>query len=147
MNKNHTYHNYYTDPFPVLAFKEKTDDIETGISEPSVKIDADIFRERAIICRACGNVITKPDQAIEIEGKSAHKFVNPAGIVYHIVCFREAPGCAAAGEPTREFTWFPGYSWCFALCDMCFAHLGWRYTSGDSGFFGLILDNITENII
>ncbi len=132
---------------PLLAFKEKTGDADAGLSEPSLKGKEEASRERAIICRACGNVITKPDQMIEIEGKSSHKFVNPAAMVYHVVCFREAPGCATAGEPTREFTWFPGYSWCFALCNLCFAHLGWHYTTGDSGFFGLILDNIAENII
>ena len=144
MNINQNYHNYNFESLPLLLFKEK---IDTGLSKPSVKIEGDVSRERAIICRVCGNVITKPDYAIEIEGKCAHKFVNPAGIVYHIGCYKEAPGCAAAGEPTREFTWFPGYSWCFALCNMCFAHLGWYYTSGASGFYGLILDNITENII
>jgi hypothetical protein len=146
MNTNKTYHNYYPAELPLLAFKEK-DDIVPGQSKPSVKIDEEVSRERAIICRACGNVITIPDQMIEIEGKSCHKFVNPAAIVYHIICFKEAPGCVVAGEPTREFTWFPGYSWCIALCSICFTHLGWHYTAGDTGFFGLIQESITENFI
>lgn len=129
------------------ALKESIIKPAEGTPEPFSEDEADAAREKAIICRACGNVVTKPEEQIEIEGKSVHKFVNPAGIIYRIGCFRNARGCAVLGEPTREFTWFPGYSWSFAVCSNCLAHLGWRYTSGDSGFFGLVLDNISENEI
>ena len=62
--------------------------------------------------------------------------------MYRIGCFRRAPGCAQAGEPTFEYTWFPGHSWRLALCAGCRAHLGWAFQGGQDAFFGLILDRL-----
>jgi hypothetical protein len=100
-----------------------------------------------IVCRNCLATVCRPGDRAEYGGKHAHVFFNPSGLVFEIGCFARAPGCAATGQPTTEFTWFPGRAWQLALCRSCQAHLGWRYAdTGGSGsaFFGLILDRLEE---
>jgi hypothetical protein len=78
--------------------------------------------------------------------------------VYRIGCFRQARGCAQAGEFTEEYSWFPGRAWRYALCSGCRTHLGWAFraagsapggtaSAGGAGgteaeFYGLILDRL-----
>jgi len=118
-------------------------DISTKISEKT-KIKEKI--KGAIICRACNNLITFPDKQITVEGKHKHTFKNPANIIYHIGCYSEAQGCSQIGNPVLNYTWFPDYAWSIAVCLNCFSHLGWFYQSLDNSFYGLILDNVIENI-
>ena len=65
---------------------------------------------------------------------------NPAGRIFRVVCYKEAPGTHAAGAPTDDFTWFRGYEWQFAGCQGCATHLGWQFSGGEAPavFFGLI---------
>ena len=78
---------------------------------------------------------------IDVEGAPMRRFVNPQGVEYEIVAFRDAPGCARFGEPISYWTWFAGYSWQAALCGRCGQHVGWSFL-GPSPFFGLILERI-----
>jgi hypothetical protein len=39
----------------------------------------------------------------------------------------QATGMEAQGDPTEEFSWFPGYSWEYLHCDCCGTHIGWLY--------------------
>ena len=98
-----------------------------------------------ILCRVCKNKISSLDEMVSIDGHHRHTFTNPLGIVYEIGCFSAANGCMVLGSPTLEHTWFPGFSWNFALCSQCFSHLGWYYQSAGKSFFGLILKNLLEN--
>ena len=95
-----------------------------------------------LICRICKNKITSASQMINVNGQHKHNFKNPAGIRFHIGCFSSAKGCLAIGNPTSEFTWFKGFTWCFASCSKCLVHMGWYYQSPGNSFFGLILNNL-----
>ncbi len=82
---------------------------------------------------------------LAVAGSHQHVFANPHGHVFEIGCFTAAPGCAAVGLPTSDFSWFPGMIWQVAVCGACGRHLGWRYVQGDGGvFFGLILDRLRQ---
>ncbi|MCP5104608.1 MAG: hypothetical protein GY950_14575 [bacterium] len=120
---------------------------ETQLSEVIERLEQE-RRDREkkkefIVCKNCSHIITSLDCKIEINGKHAHTFNNPAGVVYRIGCFSSAKGCFNFGEPTEEYTWFPGFAWCYANCLGCFAHLGWLFQSGEEQFYGLILTNLT----
>ena len=68
--------------------------------------------------------------------------MNPAGIEYVIAGFRDAPGCALAGEASSYWSWFPSFAWQVAICGACGVHLGWSFASEAERFYGLILDRL-----
>jgi hypothetical protein len=88
-------------------------------------------------------MITAPSWRVAVDGSHRHVFANPHGHVFEIGCFAAAPGCAAVGSPTSDFSWFPGTLWQIAVCVACGLHLGWRYIQSDGvTFYGLILDRL-----
>ncbi|MDA8165673.1 MAG: cereblon family protein [Desulfobacteraceae bacterium] len=101
--------------------------------------------ERLIRCRSCHHPVTSSSHGMEVNGRHQHTFPNPLGIVFQIGCFAAAAGCVSRGQATSEFSWFPGFSWCFALCANCQAHLGWHYRGAGQSFYGLIIGQLTEN--
>ncbi|MCU0848524.1 MAG: cereblon family protein [Spirochaetes bacterium] len=128
-------------------YRLKTPD---GMASPENNADESAGMEysdgkgRRIFCAACGNTVTHSGKRISINGLHRHVFTNPGGYTFEIGCFITAEGCAITGDPTDEFTWFPGYRWAYALCSGCLSHLGWHYRSGAGAFFGLILDSLKE---
>jgi hypothetical protein len=98
--------------------------------------------EAPLCCARCGHPVTRERHRIAVNGRHEHTRVNPYGFVFHFGCFALAEGCAVAGPPTAEDSWFPGYTWRIAHCAACLAHLGWAF-QGDGAFFGLLLDRLT----
>jgi len=96
------------------------------------------------LCKFCKARITSWKFKIKVHGEFKHICVNPNGIVFEVGCFSEASNCIPIDNPTKEFTWFPGYAWQVILCSTCLNHLGWLYTSNNSYFVGLILTNLIE---
>jgi len=127
---------------PWFEFDKVNADPETGIAGSAR--DAHTKDGGAIICRACSSVITNRADRIEIQGSHAHRRTNPGGFSYDFGCFSDAPGCAVAGNMSREHTWFAGHAWQVATCAGCGEHLGWLFT-GAASFFGLILARLAED--
>jgi len=99
----------------------------------------------ALLCRTCGQPVTRLRDRISVGGKHVHALFNPSGILFEVGCFGQAPGCRFEGEFTHAFTWFAGYAWRFAMCRRCAAHLGWEYRGADGGFAGLIMAELRES--
>lgn len=99
-------------------------------------------KRRVLVCSVCRHRITDQDLRCAIGGSHDHRFFNPHGIVFHIGCFKDAPGCVTEGESSAEFTWFKGYLWRIANCRGCQVHLGWRFSSDGGGFYGLVLNRL-----
>lgn len=100
--------------------------------------------ERSLLCKECGHKLTSQNHAVDMQGKHRHTFFNPAGVLFEIGCFADAPGCEVWGVPTTEFAWFPGFAWRFANCAGCRSHVGWQFLSGESSFYGLVLNRLTD---
>ncbi len=101
--------------------------------------------ERLIRCAACGLGLAQVTARVQIGGRHAHVFANPAGLVFEIGCFRGVFGARGEGPFMAEFSWFPGHSWQVAICRSCEAHLGWRFSSLEGfRFWGLILSRLAE---
>ncbi|PIE70974.1 MAG: hypothetical protein CSA22_04380 [Deltaproteobacteria bacterium] len=112
-------------------------------TEPSAGPDDADTADPAVRCRACQQTLTRPDWAIRLNDAHLHVFANPAGVLFEIVCFSEAPGCRVLGLPSGEFTWFPGYAWQITLCRTCGTHIGWHFSGTGAPFDALITDRIT----
>lgn len=99
-----------------------------------------------LYCARCGHLVTRGRWAFAPDGGHERVFFNPAGHVFRLRCFTEAPGASDSGPPTDAFTWFKGYDWNFALCRGCSEHLGWRYTGAAAPplFWGLIKDRLSS---
>lgn len=103
--------------------------------------------ERSVLCKACGHRITTSNHVVEVEGKHRHTFFNPAGVLFEIGCFSDAPGSEIWGVPTTEFAWFKGFAWRFTNCAGCHNHIGWQFLSGaDRSFYGLVLNRLTDEV-
>lgn len=103
-----------------------------------------VDEERVIRCKRCEATIARTTDAIAVDGKHLHRFVNPAGAQFDVRCFGEAAGAAPYGDASTFFSWFPGHAWRVAVCGKCGAHLGWRFESAASAFHGLITERIVE---
>jgi hypothetical protein len=139
-NKKSLYHIGH--PF---ALKESSDEQIDSVCSKIIEETEPGKKKGAIICKACRNEITTVEYSIAANGQHAHIFTNPLGITFHIRCFSKAWGCFVYGIPTYEATWFPGFTWCIAVCANCFTHLGWYYQSGRECFYGLIMANLAED--
>lgn len=129
-----------------VVFRDSRRAPNEGVS-PATRPSAgapELAPDERIVCGACGTSITHARERISVDSAHEHTFQNPLGIVYHIGCFRNAPGAAAFGSPTLEHTWFAGFAWQVAICRGCELHLGWRFSSSDSIFFGLILSRLRQ---
>ncbi len=115
--------------------------------EDETPTDTEEKTDDALYCARCGHLVTRTRWKIYMGG-SERVFTNPAGFTFRVVCFSDAPGASAEGEPTAEHTWFAGYQWNFALCRGCGGHLGWHFrqeTGGADQFFGLVKDRLSSN--
>lgn len=112
--------------------------------DAEIENEVDEKTDEAIYCARCGEVVTRTGWRLSMDGHE-HVVFNPLGRVFRILCFIEAPGAAAGGEASDDFSWFKGYLWRLAFCGDCGAHLGWRYEGdGDPpSFFGLIKNRLS----
>lgn len=114
---------------------------------PEGRLDDESCADRALRCAQCGEPITTERAAIEVAGRHAHAFMNPSAVVFHIRCFRAAPGVRIEGDATDAYSWFPGFLWRYAHCAACGLHLGWSYERPPRGtveLFGLISERLVE---
>jgi hypothetical protein len=112
---------------------------------PDLQETTELPRADIILCRFCHAAITSRREQLEIGNGHQHRFINPNGLQFLVGCFRLAPGCDIAGQPTNEYTWFQEHSWQSARCSDCGEHLGWFYQNGEAHqFFGLIVDKLAR---
>jgi hypothetical protein len=111
---------------------------------PAGHRDAGAGSGRRLVCVRCGHAITSDDQAMTVEGLHEYTQVNPGGFVWNFRCFASAPGCAARGAPSSDFTWFAGHAWQIQHCAGCDIHMGWRFSSPAGVFYGLITERLVE---
>ncbi len=77
-----------------------------------------------------------------INGQHQHTMFNPAGLLFELCCFWQAPGMVNSGKPSTDFSWFSGYGWQASLCGNCRRHLGWRFSGPQPTFFALITNRL-----
>ena len=71
---------------------------------PDSDLEQETHDDDEIYCAACGHGVTRARWRIVRNGDHEHTVFNPAGQLFRVVCFAEAPGVAAIGEATDDFT-------------------------------------------
>ncbi len=127
--------------FLLMKGNRKSEKDELSVSNQDCEIEKN---ERRLYCSSCRFPITFMEARSEINGKSSYTFFNPHGLVFDIQCFATADGCSVRGRPVDEFSWFPGYRWQVCICGRCHKHLGWFFSGLSTGFFGLIMRELSR---
>lgn len=123
---------------------EKSGGAGRGTAERAERTDV-LANGRPMVCVRCGREITTAADRIEVDGLHEHTQINPHGFIWSFGCFARAPGCVAAGPPSRAFAWFSGHSWQIEQCAGCGLHLGWLFSSEERSFHGLIVGRVVED--
>ncbi len=128
--------------FVYFKHVENTDETSYSLQGEVSKDDEDSGK-RWILCRNCSKKIALISDKIHMNNTDTYIFENPAGLFFRVICFSNAPGTVIITDYTEENTWFEGFLWSVCLCGTCGKHLGWHYSSGSYGFYGLIADRLT----
>lgn len=115
--------------------------------------DSDVETRKAereddtLFCSECGEGLTRERWRMQVFGSHEHTFFNPAGLIFNLLCFEDAPGGLEVGEATSNYTWFAGHRWRIAVCGACDVHIGWSFTAtgSNSCFFALIAERLVKN--
>ncbi len=99
--------------------------------------------ETVLICSSCSHPVTTVSQKTDIRGRHDHAFSYYREIV-RLGCFKNATGCVGVQGISHGYSWFRGYAWQVQVCKNCFTQLGWKYTSPDDSFYGLIFETLRE---
>lgn len=135
--------NPSTEIFCRSSFEKPGDEIAEGfLSDEEAEMKPK--GEDLIFCRKCRHIITRPAEAIQVNGQHQHTFANPHGQIFEIGCFQMAEGCGYIGQKTTEWSWFKGFSWKVAVCGKCRAQVGWLFVGSKEldTFHGLILERL-----
>ena len=121
---------------------------EEGASDGLTKatqVDAPIRDDEVWVrCIKCHSVLSSEEERTRINQATSHRCMNPHGHFFHVECFNDAVGAIVRGEAETFWSWFTGYAWQISECRGCGEHIGWYFSRGDAGFFGLITDRITS---
>ena len=82
-------------------------------------------------CSSCSAPLSALASLVAMSDEGAGgAYCNPAGLVHDVLTVGEGfPNAVALeGEPSAEFSWFPGFAWTVAVCVRCRQHLGWQFT-------------------
>ena len=91
----------------------------------------------ALYCSGCDTKICGKDCLIHIPGSEKGEitghYINPHGTSHRIIAISDdVSSCVDVegidGRPTEQHSWFPGYGWEVATCDVCRELLGWKFT-------------------
>ncbi|KAK5637964.1 hypothetical protein RI129_012259 [Pyrocoelia pectoralis] len=77
-------------------------------------------------------------------------YCNPGGYVYETVTVVKAKNFNLVGNPSNEFSWFPGYWWTIMQCRLCQGHIGWKFASNHLQprvFYGLAKSGLEIRIL
>lgn len=98
-------------------------------------------------CATCKNVICHKKDVLPMSCSGPQNtFVNSHGFVHDMITVRTAKGLIHDQGWSTECSWFPGYGWRIACCDVCRRHIGWCYKTETNTrpkrFFGLSRQNV-----
>lgn len=85
---------------------------------------------RVLACRRCSKQLGDQQHIFSMSKEGPQgAFVNPGGHVHETLTLYKAKNLRLVGQPSTEYSWFPGYAWTITECLGCWNHIGWKFTS------------------
>ncbi|XP_055902251.1 protein cereblon [Eupeodes corollae] len=112
-----------------------------------MRMIADSFSDGSVfVCRVCRNPIA---HCRELFAMSKHgvqsQYCNSSGYIHETnTVYKVFPNAITfSGEPSSEFSWFPGYEWHIIVCKMCNRHIGWQFRAHEENLSPVLFYGIT----
>jgi len=85
---------------------------------------------RVLVCRRCSKQLGDQQNIFSMSKEGPQgAFVNPNGHVHETLTLYKAKNLRLVGQPSTEYSWFPGYAWTITECLGCSNHIGWKFTA------------------
>uniref|UniRef100_A0A4W5QV22 Protein cereblon n=1 Tax=Hucho hucho TaxID=62062 RepID=A0A4W5QV22_9TELE len=106
--------------------------LKIGSAIQRLRCELDIMdRCTSLCCKQCQDTeITTKNEifSLSLYGPMA-AYVNPHGYVHETLTVYNASNLNLVGRPSTLHSWFPGYAWTIAQCQICGSHMGWKFTA------------------
>ncbi|XP_055847992.1 protein cereblon isoform X2 [Episyrphus balteatus] len=119
----------------------------TDCTNVRMRMIADSFSDGSVfVCRVCRNPIA---HCRELFAMSKHgvqsQYCNSSGYIHETnTVYKVFPNAITfSGEPSSEFSWFPGYEWHIIVCKMCNRHIGWQFRANGDNLSPVLFYGIT----
>ncbi|RCV27306.1 hypothetical protein SETIT_5G314400v2 [Setaria italica] len=76
-----------------------------------------------IRCRSCLTSIARRSDMVMLSSANAIGSLS----FKEMITVHNATGLGLRGEPSKIYSWFPGYAWTIALCAACESNIGWLF--------------------
>ncbi|XP_023163778.1 protein cereblon homolog isoform X2 [Drosophila hydei] len=86
----------------------------------------------------CSDLFAMSKHGVQTQYCNSAGYIHETNTVYRVI----AHAIGYSGEPSTEFSWFPGYQWHIIICKFCAQHVGWEFKAVEPNlapkvFFGL----------
>lgn len=87
-------------------------------------------------CSTCALPISSFEAIFTVPGAEGitGAYVNEYGVIHQTITVSNVNHAYIRyqGTPHTKDSWFTGYAWTIAYCQLCHSHLGWKFTSCDN---------------
>ena len=85
---------------------------------------------RVLVCKRCSKQLGDQRNIFSMSKEGPQgAFVNPGGHVHETLTLYKTKNLRLVGQPSTEYSWFPGYAWTITECLGCWSHIGWKFTA------------------
>lgn len=108
-------------------------------------IGSTLKQESLFYCRycnsslaSCSDLFAMSKHGVQTQYCNSAGYIHETNTVYRVI----SHAIGYSGEPSTEFSWFPGYQWHIIICKFCAQHVGWEFKAVEPNlspkvFFGL----------
>ncbi|XP_034113314.1 protein cereblon isoform X1 [Drosophila albomicans] len=87
---------------------------------------------------SCSDLFAMSKHGVQTQYCNSGGYIHETNTVYRVI----SHAIGYSGEPSTEFSWFPGYQWHIIICKFCAQHVGWEFKAVEPNlapkvFFGL----------
>ncbi|CAL4947487.1 unnamed protein product [Urochloa decumbens] len=93
----------------------------------SYRLQREIQLLKAFNIIRCRNCLTSVARRSDMVILSSADAIGSHSFVKEMITVHSATGLGLRGDPSKIYSWFPGYTWTVALCYACESNIGWLF--------------------